>query len=118
MRSHDAVQPEVVEIYKSHIGEMSIYDAARYAWKANLGRAKKLDYVLAVKKGKIVGVFVPTEWLPAIPANFPKHPDTKPGRIGFRGDEAPAEVQTRYLDKQAPVKKRGDQSEFHYYGGG
>jgi len=125
MRAHDAGQPEaifrdrvmLVEIYKS-IRDRPIYDAARYAWRANLRRAKKVDYVLAVYNGEIVGAFTPTEWLSAIPANFPDFPDTPPGRIGFRGDEAPAEVQTRYLRKRAPAKKRGDQREFHYYGGG
>ena len=126
MRAHDVGQTEavfqdkvmLVEIYKSHVGEMSIYDAARYAWRANLRRAKKVDYVLAVKNREIVGVFAPTEWLPATPPNFPEHPDTTPGRIDFRGGEAPAEIQTRYLGRSAPAKKRGDQREFHYYGGG
>jgi hypothetical protein len=108
----------LVLIDKSRIGETSIYDAARYAWRANLRRVKKLDYVLAVEKGKIVGVFVPKEWLPATPANFPEHPETKPGRIGFHGDKTPAEVRARYLGQTAPIKKRGDRREFHYYGGG
>jgi hypothetical protein len=107
----------LVEIYKSHIGGMSIYDAAPYAWRANPNRAKKVDYVLAAKNREIVGVFAPIEWLPAAPANFPDHPDTTSGRIGFRGREAPAEIQDRYLGRLAPAKKRGDQSEFYYYGG-
>jgi hypothetical protein len=107
----------LVEIDK-HIRAKSILDAARYAWRAAMRRAKKLDYVLAVRKGVIVGALVPTEWLPATPPNFPGFPDTKPRRIGFRGYEAPAEVQERYCNKPAPIKKRGDQSSFHYRGGG
>ncbi len=107
-----------MESYKSHVGGVSIYDAARYAWRTNLRRAKKIDYVLAVEGGRIIGVFVPTEWLSAIPENFPNFPDTKPGRIGFRGYEAPAEAQVLYLGERAPAKKRGDQREFHYLGGG
>lgn len=123
MPTHDAeaiFQDRImaVEVYKSLAEGRSLYDAARYAWKANLRRAKNLDYVLAVKDREIIGVFVPTEWLPATPANFPDHPPTKHKRIGFVGDEASPEIQARYLGRLVPVKKRGDQSEFHYHGGG
>ena len=125
MRSLNKRQPEtvfqdkvmLVEIDK-FIGEKSVYDAARYAWKASLSRAKKLDYVLAVRRGIIVGVFEPTEWLAATPTNFPGFPVSDPRRIGFRGYEAPLEIQARYRGKPGPIKGRGDQSPVHYYGGG
>jgi hypothetical protein len=79
MGAHNAERPEavfedrvmLVEVYKSYVGGRSLYDAARYAWKAELRRAEKVDYVLAVRKG--VG-FVATKWLPATPANFPNFP--------------------------------------------
>jgi hypothetical protein len=107
-----------VEVYKSLAEGRSLYDAARYAWKANLRRAKKLDYVLAVKDREIIGVFAPTEWLPATQINFPGQPPAKPKCIGFVGGEAPSGIQARYLGYLVPVKKRGDQSGFHYHGGG
>ncbi|HEY3909416.1 MAG TPA: hypothetical protein VGM07_05945 [Stellaceae bacterium] len=107
-----------VEVYKSLAEGRSLYDAARYAWRANLQRANNLDYVLAVKDREIIGVFAPTEWLSAKPTNFPDHPPTKPKRIGFVGDEAPPQIQARYVGRFVPIKKRGDQSEFHYHGGG
>ncbi|MGH7045274.1 MAG: hypothetical protein ACREE2_02640 [Stellaceae bacterium] len=107
----------LVEIYKSYIGGRSLYDATRYAWRAKLSRVKEVDYVLAVKEGLIISVFVPTEWLPATPDNFPRFPNTPSGRIGFRGYEAAPEVQDRYCGKRAPAKQHGDQSEFHYFGG-
>ena len=112
---HDKVM--LVEIDRYAEGK-SIYDAALYAWKASIGRTRKLDYVLAVRKGVIVGVFVPTEWLSATPKNFPGFPASDPRRVGFNGYEAPAEIQARYCGRHAPVKKRGDQSPVHYYGGG
>jgi hypothetical protein len=126
MPAHNAEKAEAifqdrimaVEVYKSLAEGRSLYDAARFAWKANLRRAKKLDYVLGVKDREIVGVYAPTEWLSATPANFPNHPPTKPKRIGFVGDEAPSKIKARYLGRLVPVKKRGDQSEFHYHGGG
>ena len=125
MGSHNEGQPQAVFQDKVMLVEIdryaegkSIYDAARYAWKASTDRAKKLDYVLAVRKGVIVGVFVPTEWLSATPANFPSFPGSDPRRIGFNGYEASIEIQARYRGRRAPVKKRGDQSPVHYYGGG
>lgn len=124
MRTHDQGAETIfqdrvmlVEIDRYAEGR-SVYDAARYAWRASLIRAMKLDYVLAVRKGVIVGVFAPTEWLFATPANFPGFPESDPRRIGFHGHEAPPEIQVRYRDRRAPVKKRGDQSPVHYYGGG
>lgn len=64
MRAHEIEQPEaifedrvmVVEVYKSYVGERSLYDATRYAWKANAYRAKNVDYVLAVRRGDPWGV--------------------------------------------------------------
>ena len=107
----------VVEVYKSQADGRSLYDAARYAWRANLRRAENVDYVLAVKNREIIGVFVPTKWLPATPNNFPGQPPTPPKRIGFIGLEAPPEIQARYRGRLVPAKKRGDQREFHNHGG-
>src|SRR5882724_9154793 len=103
MPAHNSRQAEAifqgrimaVEVYKSLAEGRSLYDAARYAWKANLCRAKKIDYVLAVKDREIIGVFAPTEWYPAIPSNFPDQPPTTDKRVGFVGDKAPPEIQAR-----------------------
>jgi hypothetical protein len=107
-----------VEVYKSLAEGRSLYDATRYAWGARLRRAQNLDYVLAVKDREIIGVFTPSQWLPATPANFPDQPPTTPNRIGFVGDPAPPAIQTRYVGYLVPTKKRGDRREFHYHGGG
>src|SRR5579872_6174640 len=53
------------------IEEQEAYDAVRYAWKISPDKARKFDYVLAVRRGVIVGVFKVDEWLPATPVNFP-----------------------------------------------
>jgi len=45
----------VVEVYKSQADGRSLYDAARYAWRANLRRTENVDYVLAVKNREIIG---------------------------------------------------------------
>jgi hypothetical protein len=106
MRAHDAGKPEaifqdrvmLVEIYKS-IRDRPIYDAARYAWRANLRRAKKVDYVLAVYNGEIVEAFANgvafcyTRQLP----RFPRHPagaNRLPWGRGSRRNPDPISRQT------------------------
>lgn len=50
-----------ISINKS-IENRDIYEAVRYAWKANKNRVNNIDYVLAVANGRVEGVFVPKEW--------------------------------------------------------
>jgi uncharacterized protein len=83
-----------------------IVDAVRYAWAISEKNARKADYVLAVAKGMIVGVFIAENWFPATPENFPGFPLTDPERFGFQAREAPEEVKAIYLQKRvAPLKK-------------
>jgi hypothetical protein len=62
------------------------------------------------------GVYVPEDWLPATLENFPGFPLVEAKKFGFRAKEAPGEVKAAYLQKRAPLRKRGDQSGFHYEG--
>lgn len=64
--------------------------------------------ILATRRGLIVGAcgaFTADEWLPAIGVNFPGREEV-PGRHGFIGGKAPAELQDLYVEKagsrQAP----------------
>src|SRR5260221_2593738 len=77
-------------------------DAVRYAWKIDPVRASKVDYVLAVANGMIVGTYVADAWLPATPENFPGFPQADLQRFGFRGHEAPEDVKAVYLHKRVP----------------
>jgi hypothetical protein len=98
--------------------EKPLIDAARFAWKADKSKAEKADYVLAERKGMIIGVFVAKQWLDATPENFPGFPVTEGKRIGFLGHEAPIDVQNRFLRKRAPARKRGEANPVRYrYGG-
>ena len=87
-----------------------VYDAVRYAWKISLEKARKFEYVLAVRKGLIIGAFKPAEWLPATVENFPgfnrEGYGPREGRCGFRGSEAPDDVKRLYLNKRVPDKHR------------
>lgn len=59
--------------------------------------------MLPTVQGLIRGAFVPREWLPATPEHFPGR-ENIPERLGFRGEEAPAEVKSLYVGKRVPDK--------------
>jgi len=100
--------------------DQDLYDAVRYAWKVSLEKALKVDYVLAVRRGLIIGAFKAAEWLPATKKNFPDFNrdgyGPREGRYGFRGCEAPADVKRLYLRKRVPDKhrKRGAANPIRY----
>ena len=95
--------------------ETSLYEATRYAWKINRAKAEQAEVVLPTLHGLIVGAFVADAWLPATAANFPGRDDV-PGRYGFVGREAPAEVGQLYVKKSVPNKyrKRGAANPIKY----
>jgi len=95
--------------------ETSLYDATRYAWKISRSKAKEADVILATLQGLIVGVFVADDWLEATSANFPGRDDV-PGRLGFVGREAPAEIKRLYIGKRVPdeYRKRGAANPIKY----
>lgn len=85
--------------------EDSVYEAVRYAWKVNVRNAREAELVLATFQGLIVGAFVPEEWLPATPENFPGREGVA-GRFGFRGREAPSQIASQYVGRRVPDKYR------------
>lgn len=85
--------------------ETSLYEATRYAWKISRSKAQQADVILATLQGLIVGAFVADDWLAATSANFPGREDV-PGRLGFVGREAPAEIRRLYVGKRVPDEYR------------
>jgi len=96
-------------------GVKSIYEAVRLAWVANLERARRAEYVLAVNHGLVIGVFRPTEWKEVTEENFPGHSE-RPGRIGFFGSEADEEIRKIYIGKRMPdsLRKKGAANPIRY----
>jgi hypothetical protein len=97
--------------------EESLYEATRYAWRIDAAKARAVQYVLPVVQGVIRGAFIAEEWLPATEANFPgKQP--MPGRHGFVGHVAPAEIVQLYSRKRVPdeYRKRGAANPAKYAG--
>ena len=98
--------------------ERSLYDATRYAWKINLGKAREAEVILATMQGLIVGALVAEDWLEATAANFPGRADGDgvPGRYGFVGAEAPDQIKKLYVGKRVPdsYRKRGAANPIKY----
>ena len=97
----------LVCINKTH-EPICIYDRARYSWKINPAKAKEAEYILAVERGVIIGVFEAVEWFPALKIHFPHLPPEhanwhkQEGRFGFVGSSASQDVKYLYLDKCVP----------------
>jgi len=84
----------------------SVKERVSRCWRINKERAEQADYVLAVIKGKIVGVFEPLQWRFAsiedckkIDCDNKKQPC---GRKNFIGKEASNDIQRKYLNKYIP----------------
>jgi hypothetical protein len=95
--------------------DRSLYEATRYAWKIAKSKAKQAEVILANLQGLIVGAFVADEWLDATAANFPGR-DDRPGRLGFNGRKAPADITDLYVGKRVPdeYRKRGAANPIKY----
>lgn len=106
----------LININASFAEEKSVYDAVRFAWRINVNKAQQADYIVAVSKGVIRGVFVAKEWLPATKANFPKYDKDVENRYGFKGTDAPGDIQQKYLGKRIPdsYRKKGAMAPVKY----
>ncbi len=95
--------------------ETSLYEATRYAWIISKSKAMEAEVVLATRLGLIIGAFIADDWLDATTANFPGREDV-PGRLGFVGDEACADIRYLYVGKRVPDKyrKRGAANPIRY----
>jgi hypothetical protein len=95
--------------------ERSLLDATRFAWKVSPAKAREAEVILATRQGLIVGAFIADEWLEATAANF-RDLGHEPGRFGFIGRDAPADIAKLYVDKRVPDKfrKRGAANPIRY----
>lgn len=98
------------------INTRDLYDAVRFAWKLNVEKARKADFILAVDKGIIVGVYKANEWQLAIKQYFPEFENHTDKRYGFIGEEANEEIQNLYSQKRIPddYRKKGASNPIKY----
>jgi hypothetical protein len=105
----------IIKVKSETVRVRGIYGAVRWAWKGNLERARRADYVLAVltgSGGKIIDVFKPNIWYRGTAENDRKYkhflnegtPDEI--RIAFQGVEADNDVKNYYLNKYIPYQYR------------
>mgnify|MGYP001045471737 CR=1 FL=1 len=79
--------------------EKVIFDLVRYCWGLNRVRAETVEYVLAIDRGVVVGVFKPLNWVPAYAAEFPDISGIidEPHRLAFQGERAPPDIWDFYV---------------------
>lgn len=79
--------------------EKVIFDLVRYCWPLSRKRAETVDYVLAVDRGVVVGVFKPLRWGPAYAADFSDILGLvdEPHRLAFQGERAAQEIWNLYV---------------------
>lgn len=81
--------------YRSNMTDDELYEVTRGNWRVSLEKAKQADYVLAVYKSLVVGVYKPDEWYDTVTnGSFhplaPNHTDNTNecvGRIFFVDDD-------------------------------
>lgn len=113
----------LISINRSISRHDDLLDAVRFAWKLDPRKATKVEYVLAVQRGMIIGAFIADEWLPATPENFRTlwgaREGFRPreGRFGFIGREAPEEIRKLYCLKRLPdaFRKQGAANPIRYW---
>lgn len=97
--------------------DVKLIDAVRYAWRIDITKAKRADYIFAIKQGICLGVFVAKEWLHATQENFSGFPETYQKRYGFNGEYAQKDIQTMYVGKRLPKemqRKKGMSNPIQY----
>lgn len=73
-----------------------LYETVRKAWRADINKAKKYDYVLAVVDGVVRNVYTQLNW----------YDSSIKGRIEFEGKECSEDWTKDILDKKIPAQYR------------
>jgi len=112
----DIEHPSLEIIVNRTFNEKDLYHVTRLAWKISPAKAEKAQYVFAVERGIIVGVFVAHSWHEAHDSIFGRLAwEAGSGRYGFVGEEAPAEIKQRYLYRSVPQRLKGAANPIRYH---
>jgi hypothetical protein len=80
------------------------------AWRINIKRAERAQYVLAIKNGVILDVFIADKWVKGTMKNFPRLEKDYEDRWGFHGKKVlDKDILEKYIQKRLPssTRKRG-----------
>ena len=97
--------------------EIELIDAVRYAWRIDIKKAKKADYIFAIKGGLCLDVYIAIEWLRSNHDEFKGFPEVTPSRYGFIAKEAPEKIRKMYKRKRLPKdmqRKKGMSNPIQY----
>lgn len=73
---HRIMVIKINKLYNRNMSKKELYDAVRGIWKANINRARSVDYVFGVYHSLVVAVYKPTQWYSCMDAPehlFPAH---------------------------------------------
>ena len=80
-----------------------LYEGCRGVWRISTRRAEEAELVMPLLNGTVREVYRPTRWLEATPQNFEVQVlAAAPGRLGFEGVVAEADVRREYLGRRLP----------------
>jgi uncharacterized protein len=110
---HKAV---LITVNRSLAEKGDVYEGVRYAWKLDPARAGRAQFVMALDRGLIVGVFKPERWMKATPENFPGTAHARRGRWGFVGRPASPAIRRQYMHRRLPpsMRKQGAANPVRY----
>lgn len=84
----------------NRVDRNEIYSQVRFSWRISRHKAEQADYVLAVVRGVVVGVFQADYWKPATKDNFPEINHNEPERSAFSGRPAPDDIWEMYVGER------------------
>lgn len=121
--NHRVMVIKVNRFYRRNMSPKEVYDVVRGIWRADINRARGVDYVFGVFNSLIVAVFKPSEWFVAkdaiekLPKNIILNPENE-NRIFFVDEnfENPDEMAKNYLWKSIAEfdKNQGAQNPITY----
>ena len=93
-----------------------IYDRTRFAWKTNIKRASKVDFVISHNSSEeILAIYKPTAWLKGDDKEFESlNRGSLPDRVGFVGEIASEDIQDIYAGCLTPPRKKGAANPIRY----
>lgn len=96
----DDIEYLILKTTQKRINEVGIYEATRKAWRLDIKRAKRCQYVFSVVDGIVRKVYevVPNSW---------KETEEGSGRYEFVGNDAPEAIRARFEDKRVPEAYAG-----------
>jgi hypothetical protein len=109
--------------YTNEFKDNEVYEQVRGYWKISLGSAKKVDYIFAIYKGLIKGIYVPQKWYRVdlkienhdAPREFELKQGDNHGRVYFKGIKADQLILDYYLNKDVSYKIKKTQNPISYH---